>query len=93
MGAKTPHKQPKPPSTYVCTINPKGYFGETTHSSCKEKDIRDQNNSKEASQNNNLIKEGEYEDSLLPPPNFRLEASSILVEESRSVNISLIETP
>ena len=41
MGVETPHKQPKPPLAFVCTINPKGYFGETTHSSCKEREIRD----------------------------------------------------
>ena len=93
IGAKMPHKQPNPPSTYVCTINPKGYFGETTHSSCKEKEIKDHKKPKEASKRNNLIKEEEYEYYLLPPQDFRLEASSILVEESRPIKISLTKTP
>ena len=93
MGAETPHKQPKTPLVYVYTINPKGYFGETTHSSCKEREITNQKKSKEASQINDLIKEEEYEDSLLPPLNFRLEASSILVEESRPININLTVSP
>ena len=55
MGAKTPHKHPKLPSTYVCTINPKEYFGETTNPSGKEKDIKDQKKPSEASHSNGQI--------------------------------------
>ena len=81
MGAEIPHKKPKPPSTYVCTINPKGYFGETTHCSFKEGENKDQKKANKASQRNDPIIEEEYEDSLFPPLDSRPEASSILVEE------------
>ena len=33
IGFETPHKKHKPPSTYVCKIDIKGYFGENAHSS------------------------------------------------------------
>ena len=79
MGAKAPHKKPKPPSAYVCKIDPKGYFGENAHSSCKEGVSKNQKEVKKASPKNNPIKEKENEDSLLPPPNFRPKASFILV--------------
>ena len=35
MGAKTPHKQPPPPSAYVYKLDPAGYFGEEELSSRK----------------------------------------------------------
>ena len=80
MGAKTLHKQPKPPSAYVCAINPKGYFGETTHTSGKGKDIKDQKQPSKASQISGQIQEDRHENSLLPPLDFRPEASIVLVE-------------
>ena len=49
MGAKTPHKKPKPPFAYVCNINPKGCFGEIANPSDKGKDIKDHEKPLEAS--------------------------------------------
>ena len=86
MGAETPHKKQKPPSTYVYNMNPKGYFGENAHSSDNRKDITDQQQPLDASHNQD-------EHTLLPPLDFRPEASAVLVEESRPINISLIDTP
>ena len=93
MGAETPHKQQKPPSSYVYNINPKGYFGENTNPSDQAHDIKDLKPSSVASYRNDPIQEDQHEHSLLPPLDFRPETSSILVEESRHVNISLIDTP
>ena len=35
MGAETQHKQPPPPSAYIYTLDPTGYFGEEEIFSCK----------------------------------------------------------
>ena len=92
MGVETPHKKQKPPSTYVCNIKPKGYFGEDANPSDKAQDIKDQKQSSVASYSNDPIQEDQHEHSLLPPLDFRPEAYTVLVEESRLVNISLIDT-
>ena len=55
MGAKTPHKKSKPPSTYMYNINPKGYFGEIANPSDKEKDIKDQKQPSTASPSSSQI--------------------------------------
>ena len=93
MGAETPHKKPKPPSAYVCDINPEGYFGETTDPSNKGKEVTHQKQSLVASPSSGQIQEDQHENSLLPPLDFRPKAATILVEESRPVNISLTDIP
>ena len=93
MGAETPHKKKKPPSAYVYNINPKGYFGENANPSDKGKDIKDHEQPSEASHSNGQIQEDQHENYLLPPLEFRAKASTILVEESRLVNISWMDTP
>ena len=73
MGVKMPHKKLKPPSPYVCKIDPKGYFGENTNSSCKERVDTNQKQgkvAKKAPQNNNPLEEVEHEDLLLTPEDF-----------------------
>lgn len=47
MGAETPHKKVKLPSTYVYELDPKGYFGEEDFSNYKnDNKIKNKENKK-----------------------------------------------
>ena len=98
MGAKIPHKKIKTSSTYIYKIDPKGYFGENPNSTNNipngvDKSTKKEKVAKKVSPSNDPIEEEEYRESILPPQDHKLEASSILIEESRPININLTETP
>lgn len=99
MGAKTPHKKTKPDSTYIYKLDPKGYFEENPqHSSDTPKtrtkvNLRLAKATKITPQQEHPEPQAEHEDLALPPQDNRPKISSILIEDTREVNIGSSEIP
>ena len=99
IGAETPHKKTKPDSAYIYKLYPKAYFGENPHPCSNTPKIGTNANhrpakiARKASQRDEPNLEAEHEDLAFPPQNNRLEVSSILIEDTREVNIGSSKIP
>ena len=99
MGAETPHKETKQESAYIYKLDPKGYFGENPQPSSDtpktgtKVNLRLAKAMKRDPQQKNPESQVEYEDLTLPSQDNRLDMSSILIEDTREVNIGSLEIP